>query len=75
MSEKTETAKLEVVYNKIINLKPKGSMISQSELNNTNYHVITFYSRVRQVGNSWEFMGYEAVEKHKLGYCKHCEIK
>ena len=59
---------------KIINLKPKGSMITHSDLTNTNYHVTKFYSRVEQTPNGWIHRGYEATEKHKLGECKFCKI-
>lgn len=58
----------------IINLKPKGSMISTSGLTDTPYHVIKFYTRVMQEGKFWKFVGYEATEKHPLGHCKYCEI-
>lgn len=61
--------------NEVINLKPKGSMISHSPMTNTNYHVTKFYTRVKQEGNTWKFMGYEAAEKHILGQCKYCEIE
>ncbi len=59
----------------IINLKPKGSMISNSLLTNTNYHVTKFYSRVQKTSNGWIHKGYEATEKHKLGECKYCAIE
>ena len=59
----------------IIKLKPKGSMISHSDLTNTNYHVIKFYSRVYKKGNSWVHIGFEATDQHKLGECQFCEIK
>lgn len=74
MNNETKTDKLPETFGPIINLKPKGSMISQGELTGTNYHVTKFYSRVRQEGNSWKFMGFEATEKHILGHCKYCEI-
>lgn len=58
-------------------LKPIGSMISSSEMTGENYHVTKFYSRVKplmenghQIGLT--FIGYESVEKHLLGECKHC---
>ena len=63
----------------IFNLKPKGSMISKSELTGTTYHVIKFYTRVKPVRNArgnkqigLEFIGYEASDKHPLGDCKYC---
>ena len=59
----------------IINLKPKGSMISNSPLTNTNYHVTKFYTRVQRSGTSWIMKGYEATEKHKLGECKYCAVE
>lgn len=59
----------------IINLKPKGSMISHSELTNTNWHVTKFYTRVQRYENGWIPKGYEATEKHKLGECKFCAIE
>ncbi len=57
----------------IFNLKPKGSLISCSTLTDTAYHVIKFYTRVKREGDIWEFVGYEATEKHKLGECRHCD--
>ena len=70
----TKTDKLPEVFNPIINLKPKGSMITRSELTDTNYHVTKFYSRVRREGKGWTHMGFEATDKHLLGHCKYCEI-
>ncbi len=70
----TKTDKLPEKFGPVINLKPKGSMISQSILTDTNFHVIQFYTRVMKEGNSWKFMGYEATDQHPLGHCKYCEI-
>lgn len=60
---------------KIINLKPKGSIISRSELSETPFHIIKFYTRIKQEENNWIVVGYEATEKHVLGHCKYCEIE
>lgn len=59
----------------IINLKPIGSMITHSELTDTNYHVLKFYSRVERTSNGWIHRGYEATNKHKLGECKFCAVE
>ena len=59
----------------IINLKPIGSMISHSELTETNYHVIKFYNRVEKTRTGLIHRGFEAVDKHKLGDCKFCAVE
>ncbi len=71
----TKTEKIVTEWGPIINLKPKGSMITKGELTGTNYHVTKFYSMVQQVGNSWRHIGFEATEKHKFGHSKYCEIE